>query len=93
MKLRGEKIKKGVINILKKFSQNLWLFLVFLLILDLLFGGIFFWKYYLQAKAREVQRAAYLRINQALMERFSEEWAQRERIFQQAETKEYPNLF
>ena len=88
-----KKVKNTVIKILKKLWQNLILLMIFFLVLDLIFGGIFFFKYYLLAKEKEPQVYIPLKINQTLMEKFSSEWQNREKIFKAAEEKEYPNPF
>lgn len=86
-------IKKELLKILQKLSQNLFLVLVFLLVLDLIIGGLFFWKYYLKAQAREIMLPPVLKINQALLNKFSSQYLKREKIFQAAETKQYPDPF
>ena len=88
-----KKIKSGAIKILKKLWYNLILLMLFLLILDLIFGGIFFFKYYFLAKEKEPETYIPLRINKALMENFSAEFQKREKIFNNTEKKEYPDPF
>ena len=90
----GVKIKENLQKILKKFWQNLFLILILLLILDLILGGIFFWQYYLRAREeKEPFFVKPLKINQTLMEKVSEEWTQRESIFDIAAEKQYPDPF
>ena len=93
MKLEIKKIKKVLNKILKKLWQNLFLILIFLLFLDLIIGGIFFWKYYLLVKKEEPQIYIPLGINQALLEKVSSGWEEREAAFKTAQKKEYPNPF
>ena len=88
-----KKIKAGVIKILKKLWQNLVFLMIFLLILDLIFGGIFFFKYYLLAEEEEPQVILPLKINQGLMEKVSSGWQEREIIFKAAAEKEYSDPF
>ncbi len=93
MKLGSGKIKENLQKSLKKFWQKLWLLLILLLILDLVLGGVLFWKYYLQAQEKKSPVIFPLKINQALMEKVSTEWAEREIIFEGAEEKEYLDPF
>jgi len=93
MKLRKEKIKEGVKTILKKFCLNLWLLLVLLLVLDLVLGGVFFWKYYLKAEEKEITFSPPLKINQSLVNEFSSLTEEREKLFDRAQNKDYPQLF
>lgn len=93
MKLEFGKIKGNLQKSLKKFWQKLWLILILLLVLDLILGGVIFWKYYLQAQEKESLIISPLKINQALMEKVSQEWTKRETIFEEAEEKEYLDPF
>jgi len=93
MKLESGKIKENLQKSLKKFWQNLWLLLSLLLILDLILGGVLFWKYYLQAREKESLIIFPLKVNQALMEKVSTQWTQREIIFEGAQEKEYLDPF
>ncbi|MBZ9572716.1 hypothetical protein KJA17_00770 [Patescibacteria group bacterium] len=93
MKIKINKVKENLIELLKKFWQNLFLILILLLVLDLILGGIFFWKYYLRPQEKELQIIPPLKISQGLMEKVSGEWARRESIFKEAEEKEYPDPF
>jgi len=91
MKVEDKKVKEGLKKILKRFWQNLILLLVLLLVLDLVLGGFFSWKYYL--KEKEISNPFPLKINQALIEKFSSTWEEKEIIFKAAEDKQYPELF
>jgi hypothetical protein len=93
MKLEIGKIKRGWKKIIKKFSQNLFLFLIFLLLLDLALGGIFFWKYYLKMTKKETKIIPSLKINQVLMDQFSLAYQEREKLFELAKQKQYFDLF
>ena len=93
MKLTFREIKEGLSQTLKKISSNLLLVLVLFLVLDLVLGGIFFWQYYLKAEKEEPQVILPLKINQALLQRFSSAWQEREELFGQAALKQYPELF
>jgi len=94
MKIEAKKIKEKLSKILKRFWQNLFLVLALLLLLDLILGGIFFWQYCFRTQEEKVPYFVKpLKINQALMEKVSEEWTKRESIFQEALEKEYPDPF
>lgn len=93
MKLEFGKIKESLRESFKKFWQKLWLLLVLLLILDLILGGVIFWKYYFQAQEKESLIISPLKINQALMEKVSTQWSQKEIIFEAAQEKEYLDPF
>lgn len=93
MKLEFGKIKENLPKSLKKLWQKLWLILILLLVLDLILGGVLFWKYYLQAQEKASPVISPLKINQALMEKVSTQWTQREIIFEEAEEKEYLDPF
>ena len=93
MKLEFGKIKEDLQRSLRKFWQKLWLILILLLVLDLILGGILFWKYYLQAQEKESLIISPLKINQALMEKVSTKWSQKEIIFEGAQEKEYLDPF
>ncbi|MDI6883308.1 MAG: hypothetical protein QMC93_02435 [Patescibacteria group bacterium] len=87
------KIKKIISKVLKEFWQNLFLVLIFLLILDLIIGGIFFFEYYLKEKRGEFQVPPALKINQNLLNKFSSDWQDREINFERAKEKEYLDPF
>jgi len=93
MNIVVKKIKDIIVKILKKLWQNLIVLMIFLLILDLIIGGIFFFKYYLLAKEKEPETYIPLRINNALMENFSAKFQERENNFNAAESKEYTDPF
>jgi len=93
MKLEFGKIKEKLEKSFEKFWQNLFLILILLLVLDLILGGFLFWKYYLQAQEKESLISSPLKINQALMEKVSEEWSKRETIFEAVQEKEYLDPF
>lgn len=93
MDIKIDKIKKPLIKLLKKFWKNLFLILIFLLLLDLILGGIFFQIFYLRAQEKEPQIILPLKINQVLLEKFSSQYSERESIFKESENKEYPDPF
>jgi len=88
-----KKIKTITIKILKKLWNNLLLLMIFFLVLDLIFGAIFFLNYYLLAKQEEAQFYMPLRVNEALIQNVSSGFRERENMFKAAEQKQYPDPF
>lgn len=91
MKLQIKKIEKELEKIGKKFWQTPFLILVFLLILDLIIGVVFFLKYYFLSPGEFFYRP--LKIHQNLIKSFSQEYQKRELLFEKAQQKVYPELF
>ena len=87
-----KKIKPGIVKVLNKFWQNLYLLMILLLVLDLVLGGIFFSKYYFE-KEEKPQKYIPIKVNEDLIEEFSLEYQNREKIFNKVEKKEYLNPF
>ena len=92
MELNTEKIKEQTKNFLTKVWRNLFLILLFLLLLDLIIGGILFWQHFLSSQQKE-QTTPSLTINKDLAEKISNEWAKRDNLFENAAEKEYPDPF
>ncbi len=93
MKIKGKKIKQGVRNIFKKLFQKIYLIFVLLVILNLILGEFFFWKYYLKAEEKEIEIPSSLKIDQTLLNKFSLNQREREELFKAALNKDYPELF
>jgi len=93
MSLQLNKIKKDLKKVVKKFWENLLLVLIFFLILDLFIGGILFLKHYLSPSEESSYISIPLKINQVLLDRFSQRYNQKEEIFNQIWNKQYPDLF
>lgn len=85
------KIKEFLINALKKIWQNLFLFLLFLLFLDLIIATGFFIKYGFQKG--KIESHSPLKINQDLIDKFFSENQKREKNFQEAKDKIYFDIF
>ena len=92
MKLNTETIKEETKNFLTIIWKNLILILFFLLILDIVIGGIFFWKYSINPQQKK-QTISSLTINKNLVEKISDEWTKRDSLFENAVEKEYPDPF
>jgi hypothetical protein len=93
MKIKKEKIKIVLKRIFQRFGKNLFSLLILLLVLDLLLGGIFFWKYCLKKGEERFQLPPPLKINQALLKKFSSDFAKREAVFKSIPQKQYPDPF
>lgn len=87
------KIEKRLKTVLKKFWQRLFLVLIFLLVLDLFLAGISFWKYYLAPREKILQGYLPLRISQVLIDDFSQDWQEREVLFEKASEKVHRDIF
>jgi hypothetical protein len=85
------KIKEFLVKALKKVWQNLFLFLFFLLFLDLVIAAVLFFKYSLQNG--KIETVSPLKINQGLIDKFSSENQKREKLFQEAKDKIYSDIF
>ena len=93
MKTKIKKIKEVFKKITEKVWQNLFLILIFLLGLDLILGGIFFWKYYFKKAGENIKTLPSLKINQALVEKILPKWKERDKNFEKALEKQYLDLF
>lgn len=92
MKINPAKIKKSTAKLLKKFWQNLFLMMLLLFLLDLIFGWLLLYRYYLKIE-ETVQIPSPLKINEVLLNQFSSQWVSREEVFRAADEKQYPNPF
>ena len=88
---------KNIFPILKglkrKFLQNSLLLLIFFLLIDLIIGGIFFWKYYRKVIGEEPKITPSLKIDQTLLSRFSNTYQKRQELFEEAKEKVYFDIF
>ncbi len=93
MQIDLNKIKEPLLNFFKLFWQKLFLFLVFFLLIDLILGGFLFWHYYLKAEQAQIFLPPTLTINQSFLNDFSAKWQEKELNFEQALSKDFPDLF
>lgn len=91
--MKTKAIKKGLVALFKKISQNLFLVLLFLLLLDAVLGWLFFWKYYLKSDEANVQITQPVKLNQALKTKTFSVWEEKEAASLAAKTKTYPDPF
>jgi len=72
-------------------SRQVFLFLIFLLLLDLVIAMIFFFKYGFQKE--RIETYSTIKINQDLINKFSIENQKKEALFQKAKDKIYLDFF
>jgi len=86
-----KKIDLGKIRWLAE--HTFWIFLASVL-LALILGGIIFYKYYILVRGAEPEiQEVPLQFKKDLSQEILAEWANREKRFQEAQTKEYPDPF
>ena len=86
-----KKINLGKIRWLAEHA--FWIFLTSVL-LALILGGIIFYKYYILVRGAEPEiQEVPLQFKKDLSQEILAEWANREKRFQEAQTKEYPDPF
>lgn len=93
MKLASKKIQEVLFKILNRFWERLFLILIFLLVLDLIIGAIFFFSYCFKVKEERTKFYLPLKMNQNLVSQLSLEYQKREEIFNKAKDKNYIDLF
>lgn len=93
MKFKIERIKNILLKILNKFWHKLFLILILLLVFDVLIGVILFSCYCSNIEQEETKFYLPLKINQDLINQLSSEYGKREKIFNQAKEKIYPDFF
>lgn len=93
LKINKKTIKKGLLGALRKLGKHLPLVLIFLICLDLILGGFFFWKYYIKGGEREIVMSPPLMINRGLLNNLSAKYAEKEKVSQIAEAKTYLDSF
>jgi len=93
MKIELKKFLNSLKNLKKRIFENLVLLLVTLLLIDLIIGGIFFWRYYLKVIKEELEITPSLKINQTLLNQFSNTYQKRQELFEEAKEKEYFDIF
>lgn len=92
---------KKIKNIVDNFKRTVWilaeksfLISVFLILLSICVGGIIYYKYYILAIRSEPQAAeTSLKLNIQAYQDTIKEWGEREKMFNGANLKNYPNPF
>ncbi len=93
MKIEIKNISSVLKGLKRKLLQNSLLLLIFFLLIDLIIGGIFFWKYYLKVIGEEPKMTPSSKINQTLLNQFSNTYQKRQKLFEKAKEKEYFDIF
>lgn len=77
----------------KAFYHSFWFFLI-LLSIDLAIGAILLWQFVLSPESQEksiVQNP--LTINKTLIDKFSQDWLDREKTFEESQSQSQPDIF
>ena len=93
MKIEIKKFLNFLKNFKKRIFENLVLLLATLLLIDLIIGGIFFWKYYLKVIKEKPKIIPPFKINQTLLNQFSNTYQKRQELFEEIKKKEYFDIF
>jgi cbb3-type cytochrome oxidase subunit 3 len=95
MNYKNNKIKKDIkfsSKIINIFAKNLFLIFLLLLLVDSILIGYLFFKYSIQEKEIFLQDYS-IGLNQEILNKVSEEWAERESLFQLVNFNQYLDLF
>ena len=91
---RLKKLKNSLKKIFWKMGENPLLTFFLLLILVLIFGGLIFYQYSFLAEKKEPQIIERpIQFKEELYQKILEEWEIRQKNFDEAEQKEYRDLF
>lgn len=89
-----KKIKEFSKKIIFKLAENSLLVLVVLILITFLLGGLMFYKYSFLAEKKTPQIAPKsLKFKEDLYQKILETWQLRQKKFDEADLKEYPDLF
>jgi len=89
-----DKIKKILKRLPRILGEQAFLTFLVLLFFSLIFGGLIFYKYLILAEKKEpeiLEKPLFFKEN--LYQKVLAEWEEREKNFEQAKLKEYPNPF
>lgn len=87
------KIWKGIRLVLNVFWQKIFLVLVLFVVVAFLIGGVFFYLYSFKTKDKDVVAPLLLSVNQVLLDSVFSKWDSKEIKFEEAISREFPNLF
>jgi len=89
-----KKVKEFLKKLVWIIGGNAVIVFVILIFLALILGGFAFYKYsFLVEKSEPKFTGEPLRFEEAAYQKISQEWQIRQKKFEQADLKEYPNLF
>lgn len=93
-KLKIKKIKEFLKRLPRILGERAFFVFLGLLLVALIFGGIIFYQYKISVKKTEVQiREEPLQFQEKTYQDILKIWQEREKKFEEADLKEYPNLF
>lgn len=94
MKIKIPQIKNFLEKLSLSIAQHAFLACLFLFLLSLIFGGFLFYKYSILAQEVEPEGLdKSVLLEEEAYQGVLEVWQEHERISQEADFKEYPNLF
>lgn len=94
IKIKTSQIKKILEKLSLTIAQHAFLACLFLFIVSLIFGALFFYKYSILARKVEPEALATpVLLKQETYQKVLAVWQEYENRFQQADSKEYPNPF
>jgi len=92
--IKFKKIKEILQNFFWTIGKNVFITFLFLIFLTLIFSGFIFYKYSYLTEKKEpqiIEKPPYFK--EALYQKILDEWQIRQKKFEEAEFKEYRNLF
>lgn len=93
-KIKIKKIKEFLKRLPRTLGEKAFFVFLALLFLALIFGGIIFYQYKILVKRTEIQITEEpLKFQEKTYQEILKIWQEREKKFQEADLKEYPNPF
>jgi len=93
-KIKLKKLKKRLKQVPKSLADHVFGFFMLLVFIFLILGGIIFYQYsFLTEKMQPVALPATVQYKENAFNEILDQWSKREERFQEAETKQYPDLF
>lgn len=94
MKIKIQNIKKFFLKLPKSLAERAFLVSLFFIILSLIFGGVMFFQYNSFLQKTEIKIIEKpLKFNETLYQNILKIWQEREKRFQEVDSKIYSNLF
>ena len=93
-KIKVDKLKNFLKKLPKNLAEHAFRSFMILVAFALIFGGVLFYKYsvLIEKKEPEIFKRP-IQFKKDILEKVSDKWAEREIKFNEANTKEYPDLF
>ena len=94
VKIKTVKIKEFLRKLPRRMAERAFFTLMVLVFLGLIFGGLLFYQYSMLAQKVSPQVTEKpLNFKEKIYQEVLDVWRERERKFEEADTKEYPDLF